>query len=417
MRRHLPIFSATAARLLFFGGRFLSLLLVARFLGENASGFLLAIAIVEVLRVVFDYGLENSMLARRHQKEDDSGAEFARGNGSVRWMAALVGQVVASALITALCIRNDVAPLLPLVASLQFGCLMAFGYLQAHLQTGRPGGMAFLVLPLAVAIVVQALLLWLAQQRVIPLAWCVIIFELMAVAACVVALRQNGCSPITAKLRARGSGVDWAASRSVLVQIAPLGNVAMIGIAYNRLDAFAVSLFASGTLLVQYLIYQRVASAPLMFFSTVASASISSMSLKSVDAVSTRVTVTRYRQAAYGIALLSGCALFASSPVIARFFFLSATDQPMLVAQSLILTLQIANGFHASILIAHGKVTQLWRIAQRNAVAALVVLPCCIWIWQGLGIAIALCVVEAFCAAQHAWAVRRSGPRLEELHA
>lgn len=415
MGRHLPIYSATVARLLFFGGRYISLLLVARLLGKDAAGFLLAVAIVEVLRVVFDYGLENSVLARSHQKEGEAGAIFTRGIFGMRLVATLAGQVLASALIAVLCWRSEVPLAVPLVASLQFGCLMLFGYLQARLQTGRPGGMASLVLPLAFAMLVQALLLWLSYQQVIGLQFGVICFELMAVLACMVAVRKYAPEPVAQG--APAARLDWAASRRVLVQVAPLGNIALIGIAYNRLDAFAVSLFAGGSLLVQYLIYQRVASAPLMFFSTVASASISALSATSQGPDAVPAKVVRYRQLAYAVALLSGCALAAASPLIERFFALGATDQSMLAVQSCILALQIANGFHAAMLIAHGKVDKLWLIAKRNAFAALLAFPLCLWAWQGLGIAIALCIVEAFCAAQHAREFHHRGAPPEKHYA
>lgn len=418
MDRNLPIYSATVARLLFFGGRYFSLLLVARLLGENAAGFLLSVTIVEVLRVVFDYGLENSILARSHQKSDATGPQFARGMIGMRLVATLAGQLLASALIAVLCWRSDVTLAVPLVASLQFSCLMLFGYLQALLQTGRPGGMSALVLPLVFAILIQALLLWFSYQEYIPLQLSVICFELMAVLACFAAVRNYVREPVAAGVAAPvASRLDWAEARMVLVQVAPLGNIALIGIAYNRLDAFAVSLFASGTLLVQYLIYQRVASAPLMFFSTVASASISALSTTSQDPASKPVRIVRYRQLAYGVALISGCILAASSPLIARFFSLSATDRPMLVAQSLILALQIANGFHASMLIAHGKVATLWLIAKRNAFVALVAFPLCLWAWDGLGIAVALCLVEAYCAGQYLREFHHRGAPPEKKYA
>ena len=418
MVHHLPIFSATVARLLFFGGRYVSLLLVARLLGADATGFLLAIAIVEVLRMIFDYGLENSVLARSHQKLNDAGYAFARGKGRVRLFATIAGQVVTSLAVGTLCVLKGTPLALPLVASLQFSCLMGFGYFQAHLQTGRAGGMAALVLPLAFAAMVQAVLLWLAYRGVSSMLFlATFCFEALALIACTVMARRFKDEQLHVPADTPTVSALSGTTRSVLAHIAPLGNVALVGIAYNRLDAFAVSLVASGALLTQYLLYQRLASAPLMFFSTIASASISTLSEHQSNPAALQAKIVRYRQLAYSVAVISAIVLGAASPLVAQFFALPETDHRLLAAQALILALQISNGFHASILIASHKVAVLWQMSRRNALAALLLLPGAIWLWGGLGIAIGLCLVETFCAAQHAWVLRRKKLGGEKLHA
>ncbi|MGK5078568.1 hypothetical protein [Janthinobacterium sp. HLX7-2] len=418
MLHRLPIFSTTVARLLFFGGRYVSLLLVARLLGSDATGFLLAIAIVEVLRMIFDYGLENSVLARSHQKPNDAGYAFARGKGRVRLFATVAGQLVASLTIGTLSVLKGTSLALPLVASLQFSCLMGFGYFQAHLQTGRAGGMAALVLPLAFAAVMQAALLWFAYRGVSSLLFLsTFCFEALALVACAVMARRFQDEPFDVLADAPAASALPGTSWSVLAHIAPLGNVALVGIAYNRLDAFAVSLVASGALLTQYLLYQRLASAPLMFFSTIASSSISTLSEHQSNPAALQAKIVRYRQLAYSVAVVSAIVLAAASPLVAQFFALPETDHGLLAAQALILALQISNGFHASILIASHKVAVLWRMSRRNALVALFVLPGAIWLWGGIGIAIGLFLVEAFCAAQHAWEFRRKELGGENLHA
>lgn len=411
MLHDLPIFSATVARLLFFGGRYVSLLLVARLLGVNATGFLLAIAVVEVLRMVFDYGLENSILARSHQKPGDVGYAFALGKRRVRFFATIAGQGVASLAIGTLCVMKGTSLALPLVASLQFSCLMGFGYFQAHLQTGRAGGMAALVLPLAFAAVIQAVLLWFAYRGVSSMLFlATFCFEALALAACAVMAKRFHEARLDVLANAPAASIApgrLGASRGVLAHIAPLGNVALVGIAYNRLDAFAVSLVASGALLTQYLLYQRLASAPLMFFSTIASSSISTLSEHQSNPSALQAKIVRYRQLAYSVAVVSAVVLAAVSPLVAQFFALPETDHGLLTAQVLILALQISNGFHASILIASHKVAVLWQMSRRNALVALFVLPCAMWLWGGIGIAIGIFLVESFCAVQHAWVFRR----------
>jgi len=401
--------SATAARLLFFGGRYLSLLFIARLLGPEATGFLLTLAVVELLRIFFDYGLENSILARLHQKSGLEGAFFRRGKGAVRLLATVAGQLVTTGVVVLLCYRNGTPIAMPVFASLQFSCLMGFGYLQAHLQAGKSGGMAALMPPLAIAFVLQAILLALAHQGFVPLWSCTIFFELMALLACVFVTRRfrNASDELEVDDRFSLSGHDLTAYKTVLLHIAPIGNAALMGIAYSRLDALMVSWVAGGAVLTQYLIYQRLASAPLMFFSTIASVSISSFSDLRQSVGTLPKKMARFRQLAYGVAAVSGAALAGSSPLIASFFSLEFINPQLMGLQCLVLTFQIANGFHAALLIALGQASQLWRIARNNAVLALILLPLGAWKLDALGIALALCLVEAFCALQYVWWFRR----------
>jgi len=399
--------SSTISRLFFFGGRYLSLLLVARLLGADAANFLLTIAILEFFRIFFDYGLENSVLARFHQQDSVEADEFLQGKGYVRLVATLVGQGVTTGVVALLCLRNDVPMTLPLVASLQFSCLMGFGYLQAHLQTGQPGGMAALMRPLTFAIVLQGALLILAYYGVVPIWLCAISFEIMALIACAVVarrFRRASVAHTTASSASKASsGFDLATFRKVLSRIAPLGNVALIGIAYTRVDVFAVSWVAGGALLTQYLIYQRLASAPLMFFSTVASVSIASLSDARSSPENLPEMIVRFRRLAYAAAAASGAALVVASPMIASFFLLENVDQKLMGLQSVVLALQISNGFHAALMIALQKSSRLWSVARNNTVLAALLLPLCAWKLGAVGVALALCVVELFCAAQYVW--------------
>ncbi|MGB7194505.1 MAG: hypothetical protein WBD81_13720 [Collimonas pratensis] len=419
MLHNLNMISATAARLLFFGGRYVSMLLIARLLGVDSAGFLLSLAVVELLRILFDYGLENSLLARFHQQPGESGISFRRGKLAVRLSATVVGQLVTTGVIAILCQRNGTSMGLPLIASLQFSCLMGFGYIQAHLQAGRPGGMAALMPPLALAVAVQAALLMLARNDYIPLWLCAITFEAMAlVASSFIGFRFRAqenkpeVSPGT-----HTSDIDSVAWKTVLGRIAPLGNVALIGIAYNRLDALAVSWVAGGALFAQYLIYQRLASAPLMFFSTIASVSISTLSDDRHSPEKLPKKIIRFRQLAYGAGTISGVVLASASPLIASFFSLTTVNHQLLGLQCMVMALQIANGFHAALLIALGKLPHLWRIARNNAVMAVLLLPLSAWKWGTVGVALSLCVVEIFCAAQHAWLFYRTTSSQEHSHA
>ena len=194
---------------------------------------------------------------------------------------------------------------------------------------------------------------------------------------------------------------DLAAFRKVLLRIAPLGNVALIGIAYTRVDAFVVSWVAGGALLTQYLIYQRLASAPLMFFSTVASVNISSLSDACSCPENLPEKIARFRTLAYVAATASGAALVVASPLVASFFLLKIVNLKLLGLQSLVLALQIANGFHAALMIALQKSSGLWSIARNNTVLAALLLPLFAWKLGAVGVALALCMVELFCAAQY----------------
>lgn len=395
--------SSTVSRLLFFGGRYISLLFVARLLGAGAIGVLLAIAVLEFFRIIFDYGLENAVLARYHQQRGVDAEGFLRNKGRVRLAATLIGQCITTGVVAALCLKKGAPLTLPLVASLQFSCLMSFGYLQAHLQTGTSGGMAALMRPLGLVVVLQAVLLLLAQKGEVPLWICTICFEFMSLAVCWFVARrfrsESTSFPTAAGMTTVDS--DLAAFRRVILRIAPLGNVALIGIAYTRVDALAVSWLAEGALLSQYLIYQRVASAPLMFFSTIASVSISTLSDDRVSPETLSKRTVRFRQLAYVAGAVSGTALAVTGPLIASFFVLEVFELRLLLLQSLILSLQISNGFHAALLIASGKTPHLWSVARNNAVLAAVLLPLGAWWLQAVGIASALCIVEIFCTMQY----------------
>lgn len=398
--------SSTISRLFFFGGRYLSLLFVARLLGADSANFLLAVAILEFFRILFDYGLENSVLARFHQQEGVEADKFLRGKGRVRLVATLVGQGVTTGVVALLCLRNDVPMTLPLVASLQFSCLMGFGYLQAHLQTGQPGGMAALMRPLTFAVVLQGTLLILAHYEIVPIWLCTISFEMMALIACWVVARRfrRGSVAHTTPSSASEvffSGFNLAAFRKVLLRIAPLGNVALISVAYTRVDVFVVSWVAGGALLTQYLLYQRLASAPLMFFSTVASVNISSLSDARSCPENLPEKIVRFRRRAYAAAAASGAALVVATPLVASFFLLENVDLKLLGLQSLVLALQISNGFHTALMIALQKSSRLWSVARNNTVLAAFLLPLCAWKLGAVGVALALCVVELFCAAQY----------------
>lgn len=395
--------SATVARLVFFGGRYLSLLFVAHLLGEGATGFLLAVAIVEFFRIVFDYGLENSVLARLHQKDSSAAQEFARGKGRFRVLATLLGQLVTSGVITLLCLKSEIPLTMPLVASLQFSFIMGFGYFQAHLQTGDSQGMAALIRPLGLALLIQSTFLLLAREEAIPVWWCVVFFEAAALSVSVT-LAKRHAPKLDMEARTfpeTPACCAPAALGGVFKSIAPLGGVALLGVAYARVDALAVSLVASGALLTQYLLYQRLASAPLMFFSTIASVNIARLSGEHSGYERTEGSIAQYRRFAYLVAAASGIGLAGIGLWLAPFFQIRDVNLTVLGLQGLVLTLQVANGFHAALLIAFHEPAPLWEVARNNTVLAAVLMPLGAWQLGALGIALALCMVEFFCAAQH----------------
>ena len=395
--------ATTVARLLFFGSRYFSLLFVARLLEAEAAEFLLSVVTVEIFRIVFDYGLENNILARAHQKTGRSGDLFRLGKGNIRLSATLIGQLFTTLVIALICNYKAISMTLPLVTSLQFCCLMGFGYLQAHLQTSQINGMSSLIRPLILATILQGALLALAQHGVISVWVPTISFEFFAFLACLYTLRKvrRAVDACGTKNNVASPSSVLVACQSVLSHIAPIGNVALIGLAYSRLDAIAVSLVSGGALLSQYLFYQRLASAPLMFFSTIASASISTLSDARHNTEIWSKKMSRYRQSAYLMAALSGAIFYVGSPLIGEFFTVTVSNYRLLVLQCFLLALQIANGFHASLLIALEKSQQLWQITRNNALVAIVLLPLGAWNLEAIGVMLALCLIEIFCATQH----------------
>lgn len=399
-----PMVSATIARLVFFGGRYLSLLFVARLLGEGATGFLLAVAIVEFFRIVFDYGLENSVLARLHQKDSSAAQDFIRGKGCFRVLATLFGQLITSGVIALLCLKSEIPLMMPLVASLHFSFLMGFGYFQAHLQTGDSQGMAALIRPLGLALLIQSVFLLLAREAAIPVWWCVIFFEATALSvSLILAKRYAPKLDMEASTfpKTPACGAPAVLGRA-FKSIAPLGSVALLGVAYARVDALAVSLVASGALLTQYLLYQRLASAPLMFFSTLASVNIAKLSGEHSGYARMEGSIAQYRRFAYLTAAASGIGLAGIGLWLAPFFQIRDVNLTVLGLQGLVLALQVANGFHAALLIAFHESAHLSEVARNNTALASVLMPLGAWQLGAIGIALALCMVEFFCAAQYA---------------
>lgn len=402
--------SSTISRLIFFGGRYLSLLFVAKILEADGTGFLLAVAVVEFFRIVFDYGLENSVLARFHQQKGEVARTFFRSKGLFRLLATLSGQVATTGVVALLCLRNDTPIALPLIASLQFSCLMGFGYFQAHLQTDHPGGMAALIRPLTLAVLIQGGLLTVAYLELVPVWVGTIFFEAMALIACasvVRRFRRRSAADATPS-SVFSSGFDLAALRTVLIRIAPLGNVGLIGVAYTRFDALAVSWVTGGALLAQYLIFQRLASAPLMFFSTVASVNIARLSEARVSMDTLAEKSVRIRGLPYLAGAASGTALGVISPWVGSFFQLKEISPTLLGLQCLVLATQIPNGFHAAFLIARHESAQLWSVARNNTFLAAILIPLGAWTLEAVGIALALCMVNLFCAAQYFRLFRKS---------
>ena len=73
----------------------------------------------------------------------------------------------------------------------------------------------------------------------------------------------------------------------------------------------------------------------------------------------------------------------------------------LIVLQAVLLVLQICNGFHAAMLIALRKSSNLLRIALKNFAVAVILLTLFAWRFAAIGIASALCIVEVYCFIQY----------------
>ncbi len=380
--------TATTIRILFFGTRYLSLLWVARMLGPKATGFLLAVAITELMRIAFDYGLENALLSRTHQGNSD----LDSGLRKFRLIAIIVGQALTTAILLGWARLHDVSYTIILVTSLQFACLMGFGYFQACMQTDEKHPIKILLIPLCTVVLIQIVLLYLTHIHCLPLVICCISFELLSCMACIFVLKKsdvlcNYVTPITLP--------------GTLKHLAPLGNVALIGLVYTRIDALALSLIhENAQLLTQYLYCQRLASAPLMLFSTVANVNIARLAKHGSHACE-HSKILKFRRIGILVGLLAATGFWGGSFWINKFNIFLLTSVPILIAQTLVLGLQVANGFSAASLIATQESRRLWRIARNNTILALCILPLATWRFQTLGIAAALLFIECYCFWQH----------------
>jgi len=390
--------SSIIARLLFFGGRYLSTLLTSKQLGDDGATFLAAVAIVEFSRVFFDYGLESSILARRHQKGIASNL-FWTNTATFRLLATTIGQVMTTILVLIFCATKSQNTLVPLIASLQFFFLMKFGFLQVAMQTEEEANLKKLPAPLLLAITCQAALLFFSIDQAKLALICTFSFELMAFSYCTTLIKRTKSNPKNL-LKATASIPKINELRALTKELTPLGKTALICLFYTRIDAFLVPLIAKSTITEQYFIFQRLASAPLMFFSTIAGASIAKLSAIS-DYPSTGKQEKQYLNHAMIMALVSGGGLLAASGLAGNFFNLNSIDIPLVFCQSIFLTLQVTNGFLAAWHIAHQHNQQLWIIARNNASLAALSITTGTLLAGILGLSISLCVVEFFCTMQY----------------
>ncbi len=407
------MFVATLCRLLFFGGRYVSSLWLARQLGADAAPFLLVVAVVEVLRIAFDFGLENGVLSRLHQTgEGRSGAlvaRFARHKGTLRLAVTVVGQLVVLAIACAYARVQGESSALLVAAAMQFTALMGYGWLQAHMQTRADGALRRLLPPLVIAAVLQAGLLAAVALACVDATWAAASFEWLAWLGCLIAARRastNTTSPQAPPLDAPDARGAIAGMRAAAAQVWPLGVTALLSLAYGRIDVFVVGAVEQGAaLLTQYLGFQRIASAPLMLASTVASVGIAGVaaSATTVSASGRRHMVRGYVAAAASVTVAT-----VAAPLAGAFLKLGSIDPTLWGLQCLVLGLQVVNGFHAARMIGQRRSQGLLRIARNNAMVAVLAIPLGAWWWGLSGVAAGVAVVEVVGWLQYA---RRRAPR------
>ncbi|HIF8759063.1 TPA: oligosaccharide flippase family protein [Legionella pneumophila] len=397
-----PIASPTINRLLFFGGRYLSQLAIAKYLQQNAAAYLIAIVVVEFFRIFFDYGLENSILSLVDQQPGKEAEILSRGKGITRIFVILVGQCITTLTITLLCIWHDFPLTIPLLCSLQFTCLMGFGYLQVHMQVQHNSKIGLLNLFLMLLLFTQSILIGLLYINFIPTYVCILSFETFALIISLIILRHK----MRPNLLTDNGNLKLI--YKVLCTISPLGNVALISIAYTRIDAFIVTCIANTNLLTQYMIYQRLASILLMFFSAISMSSIPTLS--SVN----NYSKLKVRKLAFLAALISVILLMISTPWVSLLFVIESVDFNLICLQSLALGFQIFNGFNVALLIASKNAKKLWAISRNNTMTALLLLPVGVMYSGVTGFVIAMIVIEIYCTWQHLRAGKQSR---EMLHA
>ncbi len=387
MLRH-PAVGTVAVKLLYFGGRYASVLAVARLLGADATGYLFAVALSEAMRLICDFGLESHIIAGLHRKDQVP-------TGSFRLFGTVVGQIICSFTAVLVALHREQSVPVAFAGSLHFALLMAFGYRQARLQADH--SLSRLARPMVIAVVAQALMLVGAYQHAVPAIWCCISFEFISMLLCA----RVGRNSLSASGETDDTPVQCA--RATYRQLRPLGHTAVLSFLYSRLDIWALSAVASSTAMTQYLATQRIASAPLMLLATVAGAMVPSLAAQAPNAEAT-VLRTRFLKAGGLGALMTLVFVSLAGLYAAPWLVREAAPQPnlgLIALQACIAATQVANSFFSAALLADGQAARLFTMAWRGALTAIFSFSLAIWVRLPEAIAAAVLATELVIVGQH----------------
>jgi O-antigen/teichoic acid export membrane protein len=346
--------SLAAARVIF-------LLWAARRIGPDAFGRLaLCFAIVEILRMVVDFGTENLFLRSlaRSDSRADQAEQLARF-GVFRIAATTAGLLVYWGAVEVV-LRNATTLIDLLPGALIFtsaGMGYALTYYQSQLRMRRA---ALLLLP--VALMAATVFILMLPDDAATLLGLLIAFELTAVVMFLVDMSREGLFSSTTSRQA----AHLRTGRDVIFASLPLAAVALLATAYTRLDVLVIAPLAGSVALGLYSYAYRI-SEPFRFLASAADSTLYSYLSARVDGVG-KVELVRLL-----LAVLSYGSFFAIAAVLSGWLLVHLGYEdyrdalPTLGVLGIALFLRCVNGFLTSLLYARGLYKTVLKIAICNA--------------------------------------------------
>jgi len=245
---------------------------------------------------------------------------------------------------------------------------------------------------------VLLLMIWVGWVRPI---WAVISFEVTAILFCRWYAETNrkvifGLSRLKALIYSDGPSI-----RMAFEQIQSIGRASVLSLAYSRIDLVVISLVISGDAMTQYLGIQRLGSAPLMLSSAFSSAVVSWLATLRNRPIQWKKNVIRVLGIAYSTGILVTIGIVIFGAVLSIWLGVKGVDHRLQWIQGITVGLQIANCFHAAILLASTNTCKLYRVARNAALLLAVLLP--LGVWQGgiVGVALSVLLAELLVAGQY----------------
>lgn len=370
--------------------RIVFLLWAAKQIGPDAFGRLaLCFAIVEILRMVVDFGTENLFLRSlaRSVSPADQAEQLARF-GVFRIAATLAGLFLYWGAVE-LFLRGPItlADLLPGALVLtSAGIGYALTFYQSRLCMRRA---AMWLLP--VACVAAAVFVMTLPQQLESQLGLLIAFEVVTVLVFLMDMGRQGL----VRLAVPVYSACLRAGRGVALASLPLAGVSLIATAYTRLDVLVIAPLAGSAALGIYSYAYRVTE-PFRFLSGAVDSTLYSYLSARIDEVG-KAELGRLLLVVLSYASVLSIAAVITGWLLIRYGYDDYRGAlPTLGVLGIALFLRCVNGFLTSLLYARGRYKTVLKIATSNAMLMIVIIYPLVAGFGIVGAAAALLAVEVF---------------------